>query len=309
MKMETGNVYGRLFFVVAAFGFLWTGQAYSQSNDRQGMLAAPMVQYQFWEMGSLRISSPGGGFLFQRKEGEDLFNVMGFYTRHRMSEALTEDGSEVFHKISGVMNLKHEKHEGIALVKSESDEPFAGGLRTFNIGAAYGRTWFEGPHWSLLLGGGLVVGDFGNLPVIPIPFIRYKVDYPLVETTFEFMTGPSLIIKATPEKRFHGTAEISMEEFRNIRDLKFDVYAGYSLSDMAGLNVGIKNQSLNIDAAEEADDLDLSAYVVYGQLDIQIVQLTAGWALDGQVLEGNKRTGDLGDGFFISLIGMIPLKF
>jgi hypothetical protein len=310
MSIKTNNLGGRLFLLILTTVFLCMGQVYSQSDEQQGMLLAPMGQYQFWEMGSMQIHSPGGGFSVQQKADDDNFlNILGFYTRHQVSEELITGGAMVFHKISGVVTWKHDAHEVIALVKSESDQPFTGGLRTFNAGVAYGKTWFEGQHYSLLLGAGVIAGEFGNLPVLPIPFIRYKLDYPILETTFEFMTGPNLAIKIAPESRFNGTAEFSMEEFRNIRDLKFDVYAGYSLSDMVVMNCGLKNQSLSIDAAEESNDLDLSAYVAYTQLDFQIAQLTAGWAVNGQALESSTHTRSLGDGFFISIIGLIPLRF
>lgn len=310
MSIKTNNLGGRLVMLVLTTGFLCASHVYSQPDEQQSMFLAPMGQYQFWEMGNMQIHSPGGGFLMQQIADNDNFlNVMGFYTRHQVSEELITGGGAVFHKFSGVVNWKHEAHEALALVKSESDQPFTGGLRTFNAGVAYGKTWFEGQHYSLLLGGGVIAGEFGNLPVLPIPFIRYKLDYPILETTFEFMTGPNLVFKIDPEGRFHGTAEFSMEEFRNIRDLEFDVYAGYSLSDMIVMNCGLKNQSFSIDAAEETNDLDLSAYVAYTQLDFQIAQLTAGWAINGQALESSSYTRSLGDGFFISIIGLIPLIF
>lgn len=283
----------------------------AQTVDRGNMMIAPMGQYQYLETGSLDIHSTGGGLLIQREEKENSLTAMGFYTRHVFSGGLRQNDTEIFHKISGFAEWKHDRHRMITIVKSESDKPFVGGLGTFNAGLAYGYTWFEGQHYNLMLGGGLVVGEFGNLPSIPVPFIRYNLKYPLFETYFEFMTGPSLTFKVAPGHRFYGVAEISQEEFRNIRDLKFDVYVGYRLftgqskiGDIAGFNIGVKNQSLNFDNSR--NDLDISAYVLYGNLDFEVLQITAGYAFAGQALFRNKDTQDLGSGYFVSVQALIP---
>jgi hypothetical protein len=73
MSIKTNNLGGRLFLLFLTSCFLWTGQVYSQSDEQTGMLLAPMGQYQFWQMGSINIHSPGGGILIQQKAGDGIF--------------------------------------------------------------------------------------------------------------------------------------------------------------------------------------------------------------------------------------------
>ena len=118
--------------------------------------------------------------------------------------------------------------------------------------------------------------------------MRFKHRSEWFASSFEFLTNPNLEFVVAPEKRIRLTADLRMDQFRDIRDLIFDCALhhrlfpkDHSMGDFAGIAVGVKNDAYGFDL--EDGKLDVHSYAAYGILDLSILQISGGYAFAGDV--------------------------
>lgn len=297
----------------------FAGESVAKGEDEVNFI--PLIKYDYLSLDSQSIHSPGGGFVVK---SEDVMFV-GLYLRHSVQEPLEYGYPMIYHTIDMLLDGKAGRHQYLGIFKSESDQPVYGGLNTFQAAAVYGYELVQGKAFSFVLGGGIAVSDFGidlpsgkPLPVLPVPLIRMKYQSGWLDATFDFLTTPNLNLTLGPRSRFRLTGDLRMEQFRETRDLLFEIALGYRffphdhpMGDFAGVSAGIKNENygafnlhknygvINLDGHDDA--LEVHYYAAFARIDISVLKITGGYAFGGRELYREEKTRDIGEGYFVSV--------
>jgi hypothetical protein len=284
----------------------------------------PIFTYEYVSLNKQSYYAPGTGFLVQRgdtlSEDRDSLLITAIYKPYIFMddyESSYSDYPDMYHSINFMIDREIDRHLIIVLLSSFSNEPVSGGLHTFTAGLGYGYEFLRNKNVSLTLGAGLAVSDFGIKlpddtiwPVLPVPLIRFNVDFPWITATFEYLTKPALDITIAPKQRVRMTGTFSMEEYRDIRDFFFNCELWYrffsedsDLGDFMGISLGIKNDGIYFLLPKKDDAYELSYYSVFSTLDISFLQLSGGYIFAGMEIYNLKYENrrNIGKGFFISV--------
>jgi len=282
-----------------------------KSNEEVNFI--PLLKYDYLNLGLQNVHSTSAGTVV---EGENVMFV-GLYTRHLFEDSLLYGYPEVNHTIDLLLDGRKNRHQYLGIFKSESDKPVYGGIMTFQAAFVYGYELLKNKHFSLVLGGGLAVGDFGierkngkPVPVIPVPLIRANYETNFIKLKFEFLTGPNFELVIGPKSHLRFIVDVRIDQFRNSRDLIFESSLAYRFftaesenGDFAGISVGFKNDNygeFNI-GGQKDEFFELHYYSVFGAIDISFLKLTAGYAFSGRELFRREHKKNIGEGCFLSI--------
>ncbi len=291
-------------------------------QEKDGAHYIPLLKYDFLSLDSQNIYSPCIGLVVM---SDDVMFV-GLYTRHSFEEPLLFDYPKVYHSIDILYDAQKNRHQYLGIFKSESGQPVYGGLKTFQTAVAYGYELVQRQNYSLVLGGGLAVSDFGielsngkPWPLIPVPLIRMKYNSKYIETKFEFLTSPNIDLVIGPKSQFRFIGECRTDQFRDIRDLIFECSLAYRffpvdhpMGDFAGISVGVKNDNYGafnlgeyeVVYLEEDESIEVHYNAIFGTIDLSLLKITGGFAFQGRELYREEDTRDIGEGYFLSIEGM-----
>jgi hypothetical protein len=215
----------------------------------------------------------------------------------------------------------------LVIFKSASDNPISGGLSTIQSGAGWGYEVVRKPNLSLILGAALCVGDFGitlpngePLPIMPLPLVRFNVNTRWFTSSFDFLSGPNLEISIAPKERIRFTADMRMDYYRSINDLIYECTLWYRLfnenhylGDFARIGIGIKNESNSFVitglSSGNSIDFEFQYNTLFAVLDLSIINIQGGWIFDSRYMIDGKITDRPGRGFYVSVQGIIPIKY
>lgn len=293
-----------------------TMQVYAEnkeSKEPEGVKFVPLFQYDYLSLDDQSINSTSAGLMINSEDVQ----FIGIYTNHSFNEDLLYDYPQVYHTIDTLLDGKKDRHRYIGIFKSESDKPVTGGLSTYTAASVYGYEIVQEEKFSLVMGGGLALGDFGiersngdPWPVIPVPFVRMKYESDVIETKFEFLTSPNFSFTLAPKSKIRFTGDFRMDQARDIRDLIFECTLAYrffsadhEMGDFAGVSLGFKNDNygaFSIGDKDGEESLEAHYYAVFGALDLSILKITGGYAFGGRELYRDEIKNDLGNGYFIS---------
>ncbi|TVR29546.1 MAG: hypothetical protein EA404_14605 [Spirochaetaceae bacterium] len=303
-----------LIALLAAPFIFWTGPALAADS---GLQVIPLAQYQLLSLESQTVHSPGTGVVVV---GEELV-LVGLYSRHWFGQDLDFDYPDTYHSIELMADGRNDRHRYLGFFKSESDRPVAGGLRTFQAAAVYGYEVVQQPRFSLVLGGGLAVSDFGietaggnPWALLPVPLIRAAWESTLLNANLDFITGPNVSLTLAPQSRLRATVDARIDQLRDERDLLFEgalIYRFFTpdhpVGDLAGVAVGIRSDTFEF-ARESADEsIELHYYALFSTVDLTLLQLSGGYAFDSRVRYRERTNESAGDGWFISVSALYPL--
>lgn len=273
---------------------------------------AALGQYELLALDALTVHRPGGGALVL--SGDDTF--VGLYSRPVFSGDLIFDHPDAYHAIDLLYDGRDGRRQLVLLFKSESDRPVAGGWETFQAATVFGYEVVVRPRVSLVLGGGLALSDYGIeledgtvWPLIPVPFVRATWRSELLEASFDFVTGPNLNLTLAPERRTRLSADLRIDQFRDVRDLIFEVALSHRF-----LSVGLKNDTFGFVPGDpdvrsaETSPVEVHYLAAFGALDFGVLQLSGGYAFEGRQRYGESTTADWGDGYFLSVQAMVPVR-
>lgn len=291
-------------------------------QEKDGAHYIPLLKYDYLTLDSQNIHSPSAGLVVM----SDNVLFVGLFTRHSFEEPFLFDYPKVYHSIDILFDGQKNRHQYLGIFKSESDQPVYGGLITFQTAVAYGYELVQRQNYSLVLGGGLAVSDFGielsngePWPLIPVPLIRMKYNSRYIESKFEFLTSPNFDLTVGPKSQFRFIGECRMDQFRDIRDLIFECSLAYRffpldhpMGDFAGISVGVKYDNygaFNLGSYdtidfEEEESIELHYNAVFGTIDLTLLKISGGYAFNGRELYRGVDTQDIGDGYFLSIEGM-----
>lgn len=317
---QTGRLTGRAVarLITAALLATITSTAASAASDQPEpeFHVIPLVQYEYVSLTSQSLHSPSIGAVVMSENTQ----AIGLYTRRALTQPRWEGYPDVYHTIEFLLESTRGPNQWLLLFKSESDEPVYGGWDTFQAGWVYGHEWVRTPRFSLIAGGGLAVSDFGleisdGTPwlVIPVPLIRAKYEARWFAAKFDFLTNPNLDLTFAPRRRLRLMTEVRADRFRTSRDLIFTGALAYrffspesATGDFAGVALGVSSEAYNYTLGRDDEQLDISYYSVFGQLDLTLLKLTAGYAFAGQEWYRETLTRDVGDGYYLAVQAMYP---
>ncbi|UCH80973.1 MAG: hypothetical protein JSW20_14750 [Nitrospiraceae bacterium] len=279
----------------------------------------PVAAFENLTLDSRCINSYGAGLI--RLADDSL--LVGTYTHHKLHKTPSFDYPKDYHSIDFLYEKTREDGQLIALFKSDSDKPVTGGYDTFEAALVYGFELYEQDNLNVIFGGGLAVGDFGIelsngdiWPVIPVPIFRVKYESPMVNAKFDFITSPNLQFTVGPEKTLRLKGDFRIDQFRDSRDLIYEVALMYRLhskepagGDYGGVSLGVKNDNygaFNLGRSPD-ESLELHYNALFAELDLAVLKVTGGYAFNGRELYGEETKHDLGDGYFMSVQITYPL--
>ena len=295
-------------FTVAAY------QAGAKDNPDDELRLIPVFQYDYLSLDAQNLISMGGGFVIQNSD----VTFTGIYMRHSFSDKVLHDYPDIFHTIDTLLDGKAGRHRYIGIFKSESDNPVAGGISTYQAGALYGYELIGGGNLSFVIGCGIAVGDFGiethdgdTWPVLPVPLIRLFYNSEWIDMKFECITSPNLSFTIAPGRRLRFTWDSRMDQTRDIRDLIFECSIDYrffdrdnGLGDFAGISAGFKNDNYGAYILGDRDgkeSIEVHYYSVFGALDLSLLKIYGGYAFKGRELYREKEKNIIGNGYFFTV--------
>ncbi|MHC6201946.1 hypothetical protein ACYULU_01980 [Breznakiellaceae bacterium SP9] len=312
---KKASLFVALFFGLAVFPL------FSEEPDTKTRILFPL-SYDFTRLGDQNIHSPGIGIGVMAGDDDVPFTgihrrlfALAIYQSFFFQEELVPGISGPLHQTDFLFDGRYERHQFLAIFKSASDKPIAGGLHTLQAGIAWGYEIFRYPHLSLILGPAIGIADFGDLPVMPLPLVRFALNTEWFDASFEFLTGPNVSFTIAPERRLRLTVENRMDYYRSIADLLGSYTLWYRffgkdhrLGDFAGIGLGLKNDSMEFNlSGHEKKTFEIQQTSVFATLDLSFLRAEAGWVFDSRILNDGKRTGSLGNGFYLSIQGMVVI--
>lgn len=293
--------------LLAVFMFL---SAFPVKSEESNMYI-PLARYDYIAFDSQAIRTAGLGSVLI---GET-FTIFGTYKYSSFSEPAPPGYPETFHSINIMVETHKDKHQVVTNFISESDQPVSGGWVTFQGSAIYIYQLVKNEKWSIGLGLGMALGDFGidlegggNWPLLPIPYLGIGYTTSLIKGEFSFVSGPSLSFTFFPEKRFSISGEFQMEKFRDLRDLIFTAGLHFRFfteddpsGDIAGIAIGVRNNNSGFTPRGSDDSYEMQYYSLFTELDLAILKITGAYAFKGRERLGDNLILERGDGFFLNL--------
>ncbi len=179
----------------------------------------PILAYSDLILDGQTVHSFGGAAVVQK--GESSLAVS--YLNSQFLRQAEQDVPSAFHTVDFLLDVKKSRQQYLLIVKGSSDKPFAGGLGTYQAGAAWGYKIVNEDSVSLILGAGAAVGEFGiDSPLIPVPLLRLSGKWEYAQFSFDFLTGPNLSATLFPGSKIRISLDSRMDKFRDIGDLLFD---------------------------------------------------------------------------------------
>jgi hypothetical protein len=312
-----------LVFILLSF-FIPMLPAQEPEPEKEPFILFLPIGYDFLRMEEQTIHSVAGGIGFMYGEQNQPFDQvknrflgMALYMPFIFTETPNPDMPKLYHGIRGIFDGRLGRHQILAILSANSDAPIYGGLNTFRFAGGWGYEIIRKPHISLILGAVAGVSNFGfGSPVMPLPLVRFGIDTKWFASSFDFITGPNLSFTIAPKERIRLSADMEMETFRSIADLNCEFTLWYRLfapdhkmGDFAGIGVGFKNELTSFDLSRDfsQEKFELQKSSVLATLDLSLLTIQAGWVIDSNYLLDDKKAGSPGNGFFLSVRGMILL--
>lgn len=292
-----------------------------QNENTPRIFYMPMLSYTFINLGNINYHNAIGGltlYRFNPNERDKLFSVSLLYTPQILT-GIYHDFPSLYHTAALSIIQKINRHTITGAFIAMTDKPVYGGSRTFMGMAGYSYDLIKGAHFSMDLGGRLVVMDIGltldnGMPWLlwPIPSISLSWEYEWI--TFGLIPGAWMTIGPkypvglnlkTGSHKFD--ASLWYRYFKN----------GNPLAERIGIGIGIKRDSSNI-MLSDGGKYGINYDAIYGALRLfRLFEISGGWAFNGK--EGYEKvnwetllesdgysddsmySGNIGNGFFVSI--------
>ncbi|MCL2007525.1 MAG: hypothetical protein FWG77_05510 [Treponema sp.] len=300
----------------------------SESFKNPFVLFLP-IGYDYFKLENQTIHSPAAGIGFMYGEQDLPFNrieqrilFMAMYLPSIFTDIPLLGIPKTYHEIGGIFDGRLGRHQILAIFQSNSDRPLSG-LNTFQLGAGWGYEIVRQPNVSLILGVIMAIGDFSDMlpveistPVMPFPLIRFGIDTEWFASSMDFITGPNLEFTIAPKERLRFTGDMRIETYRSIADLNCEFILWYRLfnpdhrlGDFAGVGLGYKNELVGFYLSNniQGDTFELQQSSIFAAIDLSILKIQAGWVISSNYLADGERNGSPGNGFTLSVQGMIPI--
>ena len=277
--------------------------------------AAPMARFEQFSLDGRDIFRPAVGLEVASADSE-AWRCGGSYALHRQVGG--DPNPELFHVVEASGAFRRGRDQVLGHFRSESDEPVAGGWKTFLAVGGATRDVFRGGRARLSLGAGLAVGGLGlelpdgtDIVVLPVPLVQWRWVTDFVDIALSSLWGADFAIAGGRRGPLRLDGALGFRRLREWRDVDFDVALSYRFfapdeGDLAGVMAGVRNRSWHVEPARGPSQ-DLTCLAPYAGFDLSIVRITGGIALAGSERRGNAARRDLGDGTFLAVQARLPL--
>lgn len=284
-------------------------------TEQKNTQIVPLAQYEQLNLSTQSVQSISAGLAVQN---ENLM-FMSIYSGTAYEAPLTETVGQRLYSFETMIDGRVGRHQYIASIQTESDQPLSFQWSDLQAGVAYGYEIIAQPNLSVVAGGGFAYGDFGietsngeNWPLIPIPLLRVHHSSDIAETTFEFLTSPSLSFTLAPKNKVRLVSDIRFDQLRDSRDIIFETAlhyrffsADHEYGDFAGIAVGIKNDHYgSYKLMQDVEPAELQYMAAFAAVDITLLKLTTGYAFNSRTYQEGKNNQQLGEGFYFSVQGL-----
>jgi hypothetical protein len=229
--------------------------------------------------------NPTGGISVTRLNPatKNLFSATAMYSA-TIVDGIENNYPSLYHSIVLSLNGKAGRHTGFGAITANTDEPFYGGIHTFNAFAGYTYDLIKGTHFSMNLGAYLIFMDINvKLPdgtpwlVWPLPAIALKWDYEWIDVS----VFPGIGITIADGKPVSFTMTKKSDDFD--LSLWYHYYGKrQSRVELFGIGAGIKNATSEVKTAA-GDIYGINYYALYGTIRIfRLLELHGGWAFNGK---------------------------
>ncbi len=290
--------------IVALFVLVWVS-----AHARTDVLT--MAGYGYMDVNGQVERSFSGVLAVQRGEdktadvnGIDYLFASAAYGNYRYASGLDYGHPDEFHSIGAVLNYKKRAHEFLAVVTSDSADPFKN-KRTFQAGAVYGYTLLHSDNFLLVVGGGAAGG--GQFDIIPVPYIMARYDTALISAKFDFITNPSLEIVVLPENTISILLDTRADGFEQAEDVYFTAALRYRpfSGDMEFINfsAGVKSDGNQFDTTAKDTAFYMHAYSAFAEADLGLIKLNGGYIFDSKEIYTNNNEitkKGTGTGYYVS---------
>lgn len=285
-----------------------------EATEEKGYDIIPMAAYAYVSLDEQSIHTPGIALAVQN----DTKTYIATYQYTSLNEDPLFGVPKLYHAINFLGDLHSGPWNTLLIFRSESDEPITGGLRTFQMGGAFGYDFLFSRKSSLIFGMGLAGGDFGvelsngkPLLLIPIPMIRYKREATFYDLEFSFLTSPNLTLTIAPQRKLRLSGDVRIDRLRDAGDIIFESILWYRFfddsheyGDFAGVGIGIKREDATFDLANREDVFSLQYYGAFLTLDATVLKVSAGYAFGAVERHGEEFKTDLSNGFYVEIQGL-----
>jgi hypothetical protein len=281
----------------------------------------PMLSYTFISLGDIQAHNAVGGltlYRFNPNERNKYFSVSLLYTPQILT-GISSDFPNLYHTAALSITQKIDRHTINGAFIAITDKPVYGGLRTFMGIAGYSYDLVNGKHFSMDIGGRLILMDVGlrldnGTPWLlwPIPSISLSWEYEWI--TFGLIPGARMTI--APKFPVSLIAKTSSHEF-DVSLWYRHFKKGNILAEIIGMGVGIKRDSSNV-MLSDGGKYGINYDAIYGTLRLlRFFEISGGWAFNGKEGYGkinwetlfesegysddSMYSGNIGNGFFVSL--------
>jgi hypothetical protein len=277
----------------------------------------PLAQYERMNLASQSVQSLSTGLVIN----SDNALFVGMVSTHSFEESIGNGIADRYTALDVLLDVTRGRHQYLGILKSESDQLLNSNVENSQAAAVYGYEWLQGSNVSLVVGGGLALGDFGietsngnNWPLIPVPLLRVNTQSDWLNTKFEFLTSPNFSFTLAPQGHVRVKGDFRMDQMRDLRDVIFETTLEYrpfsedsEIGDFAGLAVGFKNDNYSAFMKNENsgnDSAEVQYQALFAAIDLSLLKVTTGYAINGQTRFSDTENQNLGEGFYLSIQGM-----
>ena len=207
-----------------------------------------------------------------------------------------------------------EKNNITAMIASNSEIPFSS-IQSVTGALFYTRQLVKKEQISFILGGGIVVGDFGfkikDFPiyVIAIPMFSFNYNNKIFSSTISMLGLPSLQFTLFPKSIVRVNGSCGIAGFSSVRDLTFDCALVYypfintDIGEAVSVSAGVMNKSAGTMLLDKTK-IKYQYYSAYGEINASLVTVRCGYNFDGKTYINSQETGDMYKGLFASVQAM-----
>jgi hypothetical protein len=245
----------------------------------------PVISYKITSFDDVVFHNPTGGLSVTRinPATKNVFSTTAMYSA-TIADGIENNYPSLYHSIVLSFNGKAGRHTGFGAITANTDEPFYGGLHTFNAFAGYTYDLINGPHFSMDLGAYLIFMDINvNLPdgtpwlIWPLPGIALRWDYEWIDIG----VFPGVKITIADGK------PVSFTMYKKSNDFDLSLWRHYygkrqSRLEVLGIGAGLKNTTSQVKTAA-GDIYGINYYALYGSLRIlRLLEFHGGWTFNGK---------------------------
>ena len=219
-----------------------------------------------------------------------------------------------FHGANVMSNVSFGKNNLTAMVSSNSEIPFSS-IESVMGAMLYTRQLVKKEKLSFVLGGGVVVGDFGikikEMPVyfFALPMFSFNYSNKVFAGTISLLGLPSVQLTLLPESIIRVKGSCGLAGFSSARDITFDCalvcYPLFKtmLKEALSVSVGVMNKSAGTMLLDKTR-IKYQYYCAYGEISATLLTFRCGYNFDGKKYVNSQITGDMYKGVFASLQAM-----